>query len=187
MGKNILTQIKSFTFVEILVVLGIVSLALPALFAIIFSIFQQEARIYALKDIMQQGDYAMQNMKFTIQQKASQIVDENYQNDICPLLTSPTPLPAPQINMVDETQTGFTYFIDEADKIASESYQLNPSSIIGVRSYLTNSRVKVSNPGFYCYKTNSFSPPVVVVSFDVSNSALNITLPYRTSFKLRSY
>jgi len=170
---------KAFTFVEILVVLGIVSLTLPSLFAIIFTIFQQEARIYALKDVKQQGDYVLENIKFTIQQKALKIVDEDYENDVCPLLTSPTPTPAPQIHIIDNDQNTFVYFVD-AYKIASESS-------IGTRSYLTNSRVRIENPGFYCYKTNSFSPSVVVVSFDVSNSAADITLPYRTSFKLRSY
>jgi len=170
---------KAFTFIEILVVLGIISLALPALFAIIITIFQQETRIYALKDVKQQGDYALENIKFTIQQQGARIVNSAYQDEVCPLLTSPTPTPASHIYVMDHEQNTFTYYIN--------SYKIASESSIGTFSFLTNSRVVISNFGYSCYKTNTFSPPIVVASFDVTSTTSNITLPYRTTFQLRSY
>lgn len=170
---------KGFTFIEILVVLGVISLALPALFAIIFSIFQQETRIYALKDVKQQGDYAIEHMKSTIQQRGFQITDSGYANDVCPVLTSPTPAPVSRIYLTDNDQNTFSYYLS-SDKIASESS-------VEALSYLTNSRVKISDIGFSCYKTNFFSPPILTASFNVTNVASDISLLFRTTFKLRSY
>lgn len=171
---------KGFTFIEILVVLAIISFTLPSIFAIIFTILQQETRIYALKDIKQQGDYALQNMKFNIQQKGMRVVDVTYTNDVCPILTSPTPTFAPRINIIDTELNTFSYFVDLDNKIASQSS-------VGGTSYLTNNRVKVQSFGFSCYRTGSFSPPVIISSFDIVDSSSIFTLPYHSTFKLRSY
>ncbi|PIY72255.1 hypothetical protein COY87_01940 [Candidatus Roizmanbacteria bacterium CG_4_10_14_0_8_um_filter_33_9] len=175
---------KGFTFIEILVVLAVISFTLPSLFAIIFTILQQETRIYALKDIKQQGDYALENMKFNIQQKGIRVVDVTYTNDVCPILTNPIttpiPTPAPRINVIDTELNTFSYYVDLEHKIASQSS-------VGAISYLTNTRVKIQNEGFTCYRTSSFSPPIIITSFDITDSGSIFTLPYHFTFKLRSY
>ncbi len=170
---------RAFTFIEILVVLTVISFILPALFAIIFSVLRQEIHLYAVKNLKTQGDYALQSMKNSIVQNGTDIIDENGQQNVCPVSTSPTPTPFPVLRIMGKSLEDFSYSTLN-DKIASES---------GTNTvYLTNDQVRISNLLFTCYRTNSFSPSIVTVSYIVSDSAYNtLQLPFYTSFQLKSY
>lgn len=183
---------KSFTLIEMVVVVGVLGFALPVLFSIIFLIIQQQARIYSLQELKRQGDSAFYNIQTTVKQYAATITDPTVYPttlyptivDVCPIYPTPSLTPAPFLYMFDKAGVAFSYtFLN--DKIASNS----PGNAIS-DLYLTNDRVIVSDLLFSCYHTNQYSPAIISASFKVTegNIATNAaSMQYSTKFQLHTY
>ena len=185
-------RLKSFTLIEMVVVVGVLGFALPVLFSIIFLIIQQQSRIYSLQELKRQGDGAFYTIQTTVKQYTSTITDPTaypttlYPTivDVCPVYPTPSLTPAPFLFMYDKAGVAFSYtFLN--DKIASNSPGNSISNL-----YLTNDKVVVSNLLFSCYHTNQYSPAIVTASFKVSegNVATNpASMQYSTKFQLHTY
>jgi type II secretory pathway pseudopilin PulG len=190
---------KSFTLIEMIVVIATIGLVLPAVFAIVFTILQQQIKIQRLSIVKREGDYALSVMENTIRNYAksihSGIPDET--NEIC--------------KSVNSTPQSFDYFRDKYNNyfrfcrsrngtdcdgdgnfIASNSSILinNPSYFIALNSEKT----KITNFSIQCYRTNLYSPPVVNVSFTIEYNTTSTrpeervtSLNYKTKIKLKSY
>ncbi len=77
--SQINTQKKyGFTFIEMVVVIGVIGFALPALFAIIFSIARAQTKVQHLTEVKKQADSAIDTIKTTIRED----VDGIFENDI---------------------------------------------------------------------------------------------------------
>lgn len=170
---------KSFTLIELAVAVGIVALVLPSIFNIFFIMIRQQIVLIAYQDMKKQGDSIARNIKYILQNRASQITDGTYSTEVCPLITTPTPTPFSQLYVKDRDGNSITFY-QSSDKVASDSGKL----------YLLNtSSASVSGLLFSCYKVNDFSPAYVSVRYTMSKSALfkAISLPYSFSVKLRGY
>ena len=179
---------KSFTLVELIVAVGVVALVLPAIFNIFFVIIRQQIVLTAYQDMKRQGDSIAKNIKYILQNRASQITDDTYLLEVCPLITTPTPTYFPRIYIKDRDGNSLSIYQDSlnSDKIASlaalpnKKYFLNTTSV----------QISQTSPlAFSCYRVNDFTPASVSVRYTVEKSALfkSISLPYSFSVRLRNY
>ncbi len=66
-----------FTFIEMVVVIGVIGFALPALFAIIFSIARAQTKVQHLTEVKKQADSAIDTIKTTIREDVDGIFVED--------------------------------------------------------------------------------------------------------------
>lgn len=178
------TKKNSFTFIELLVVIGIFSLILPITFTLYFLIFYQQAKILALQEVKKQGDFALNSIRFTIQQYAEKIYqDQNCTQEVCNDSNSSSNL-GQSICLKDRQQAIFRFYLDNS-KIASLSSRLSQPF------YLTNSNVVITDLNFSCQRKSIFSSPIVSISFKVTKPSSftqeSASLNYQTKIKLRTY
>lgn len=178
---------QSFSLIEMVIVVGVLGLALPVLFAIVFVIIQQQVRIYALQEIKKQGDQALFSMKTTIRQYGAVVAVPTLIPtiaDLCPIYPTPSIADMTALYLYDRDLIGFQYELKN-NKVASNSADNNI-----IDRYLTDDKVVISNLKFNCYRTNQFSPPIVSLRFRVTKSGGYAGAPYLdygTRFQLKSY
>lgn len=185
--KNDQQNKRGFTFVELIIVVGVIAVALPALFSILFIVIRQQVKIYYLSEVKRQGDYALNIIENTIRNSGQKIVDGNG-NDLCTTANSTGSIST----FRDRYNNTFSFSVPlGTTKISSSS-----SILAGGSVDLTSNKVRVTNFSIICSRTEEFSTPLVSVSFDVSQaSAAGITpnpnesasLEYRTKIKLKTY
>lgn len=171
---------RGFTLIEFLVVLSIIVFLVPSLFGLMFALLRQQSRIIALQEVKRQGDLVYNHMKVSIKNSAASAYSDFGTTQIC--VTSPT--------SVDNL--GSMYFLDAASLNTYFGYKLNGTWLeyertsAGVTA-LTNSSVTVSNLEMGCTKNSEFAPPLVNVSFTVTQPSNNISLNYKTLIKLNPH
>jgi prepilin-type N-terminal cleavage/methylation domain-containing protein len=181
---------KGFTFIEMLVVMVIISLALPALFSIVFGVLQQQTKILRLAEIKRQGDYALSSMTSTIRNYAISTHSGvpptigGGSNEVCSgVVLTPTPVAAFRDKYT--TSSYFQYGLS-GTKIASTS------SVAGTSGDLTSANVVITNFSISCTRPNAASLPIIGVGFTISYNAPQVRaeevaeLYYQTSVKLRN-
>ncbi len=182
-------QKKGFTLIEMLVVVGVVALILPAVFSIIFTILRQQAKIYALQEVKRQGDFVLNNMRTVLKNSAVTVHSGTPPTDsnlVCATASGPS---SGQIYFKDRFNNYFSYAVDSAQLIASSS------SIPSTSTGLTNDKVKVEEGTFSikCERGAAFSPPIIsisyVVEYDSASSRPEDTasFTYQTKIQLKSY
>lgn len=177
----------SFTLIEMLIVIGVISLTLPAFFSIFFSLLRQQAKIYALSQVKREGDFALNTItniirNYGVSIHSSTPPDENNKIN-CP--QSGTQI----INdyFLDKYGNYFRFYL-ESDHIASTSPIITPTTIP-----LTTNRVQVTNFNLACAQTSPFSPPIIKVNFTVTYNTGSTrpedtaSLNYQTQIKMKSY
>lgn len=183
---------KGFTLIEMIVVIGIIALVLPVIFAIAFGILRQQAKVYALKQVKREGDLLLNIIENTLRTYAfsahSGQPDET--NEVCRTQTSED-----AAYFKDKLGNWFRFYQkpDEGvTKISSQSSILNNGDT--GETFLTTSKVDLNNSfSMTCSRTSAFSPPIVSVSFNISyNTASDrledqATFNFQTKIKLRSY
>lgn len=161
---------RAFTFIEMIVVVGVIALVLPIIFGILFAIMQQQIKIYKLTEAKRQGDYALNVMETTIRNNAisthsaspaiSGVVADGG-NEVCKDTTS--------------SATNFSYFMDKTDNSKWFGYVpdttatkiSSDSANVASKGDLTTSKVRVENFALTCMKSSSYSLPIISVSFDI--------------------
>jgi len=180
---------RSFTLIEITVVIATVVLVLPALFTIVFSILQQQVKIQRLSIVKREGDYILSIIQNTIRNYAESIHSDIPTNDnkIC---ESTTLVNASYFK--DKFGNWFRFYLDSNDSISSQSSILNNGSQGLV--LLNSPQTKISNFSIQCYQTALYSPPVVNIGFTIEYKTASLrsdekatSLTYQTKIKLRSY
>ncbi len=181
---------KGFTFIELLIVIGIISISLPLVFGLLFINLKSQSKVYILNEVKRNGDFAVNTIGFLLRQYGQRVTDVSFSTDVCPILPNPELNLSDQVNVIDTFGKGFSLFFDD-DKIASAS----PDSPIGngiSTQYLTNDKVKIQNLDFSCYRPTAFDKPIISVSFSVSQAGETqrheekATLNYATKIKLRN-
>lgn len=179
---------KGFTFIELLIVIGVVGLTIPALFAIFFAILQQQSKVFRLSEVKRQGDYALNIMASTIRNNAY-------------ALYSNSTLVTPQCDSPAETYSSTIYFKDKYNAWFSFGVQnskiSSSSSVLAQPIDLTTAKTSISNFSLSCERKADFSTPVIYISFDIDYNnnigavtpipAEQASLHYQTKIKLRAY
>ena len=193
---------KAFTFIEIVVVIGVISVSLPILFTIIFAITNQTLKVQRLSEVKKQGDYAINVMENTIRGYAVKIYsEEELINEECNISGSTYPLAAPSngsdFYIKDITGKYFNFQLTDS-KIASSS----PVLITEEEEIdLTSDKVLIENFEIQCNRNTTAYPPIISISFDIcyKNPSSNppdciftrteetASLYYQIKIKLRNY
>jgi len=180
---------KSFTLIEMIVVIATIGLALPALFAIIFSILQQQVKIQRLSIVKREGDYVLNVMENTIRNYGESIHSATPPNESNKICQSSSLENASYFK--DKFGNWFRFYLDTTNSISSESSVLNNGSRGSVS--LNSSKTKITNFSIQCYQTALYSPPVINISFTISYNTSSsraeetASFNYQTKVKVRSY
>lgn len=193
---------KGFTFVELLIVISIIGIVLPAFFGIIFVLLRQQVLVYRLSEVKRQGDYALNLMENTIRNSAVSVhKDSTLQEDdppailnnrLCDTTLLDTIYPSsPAVRFKDKYDNWFYYGLS-SEKIASSSGR--GGSAINTAE-LTNGSASITNLSITCRQSTDFSTSVVGIEFDIGYRLANgitpmpeerATLHYQTKIKLRT-
>ena len=183
----------SFTLIEAVVVIGVISIALPALFAIIFVILQQQIKINRLQQVKKEGDFILSTMMTTIKNSAKFIYkEEAFTNEECGNSEALYPVSysdagfGTNFYFKDKNGQSFNYYLDNG-KISSDSSSfINPID-------LTTGKVIVYSFQISCQRTAAFSTPtvtiVLIVKYNTASTRPEETasLTYNTRIKLKNY
>lgn len=183
---------KSFTLIETIVVVAVIGMTLPVLFAIIFTLMRQQVKIYRLSQIKRGGDYVINLMENVIKDKAVTIHTNTPPSDaniICKNVG--TSASGTSLYFLDKNKQWFGY-LATGNSVASTSANL--ASPIN----LTSSKIIVSNFSIYCSRNSIYSPASILLGFDIcydtgSGICTSIrpeevtSMHYQTRIKLRSY
>lgn len=186
---------KSFTLIEMLVVIAVVSLVVPAIFAIIFGIMRGETKVYRLSRVKEEGDFVLNTIANTVRNNALTLHSAtpiSDANTVCRDAGTSASLP---IYFVDQEGQWFN-FSSSANYIASDSANFaDPLN-------LNSSRTVVSNLTMSCDRDAVYSGATVSLSFDVCYYNASDTCPptvasirpeekawlhYQTKIKLRNF
>ncbi|MDH7476135.1 MAG: prepilin-type N-terminal cleavage/methylation domain-containing protein [Microgenomates group bacterium] len=176
-----------FSLIEMIIVIAIIGLILPAIFGIIFSIIQQQKRIYVLQEIKRQGDNALVTMETIIKNNAVFICGDQECGDKKCFSSNERFL---------STQKGKDFYFSDKNNDYFQFYQSSksPSTIASNSARLTNpidltsSNVKIDNFNIECFRSADYSPPIINLNFKISYQYdPSIYMDYKTRIKMKSY
>ena len=175
---------KAFTIIELVIVLGVILITLPAIFGLFFINLRSQKKINTIHEVKKNGDFALDVIQNIIKSRANRIYSD--QSATVPVCQSKTSGTASLSSFKDVDGSTF-YFSLSAGQIASFSGVISPNPYL-----LTNSKVAVSNFTLTCDRTNTFSPPLVSISFKVDQATGSLyedvdTMTFQTKVKLRNY
>ncbi len=176
----------SFTLIETVVVVGVIALVLPSLFAIVFAILQQQTKIIRLQEVKKQGDFVLGTIKTEIKNSAVSIHSDEPSTDLNKICQTMAVEEAAYFK--DRNSNWFRFYTPlGTTKIASES--------AAGSSDLTNDKVLINDFSINCYKTSDYSSAIVDIKYEIcynngtvcssSRPEENVTLTYQTKIKLR--
>lgn len=179
---------KSFTLIEVLVVVGVMSIVLPTLFAIFFIIIRQQIRIFAVAEVKRQGDYVNTIIETAIRNNGFQIFDDDPYSGSANILCGAAGTPYTNI-LIDNTTTPDIKYFNFEDKygnpfnftwtqsalganILSINPRINPNNpsappLPFAAGNLNNSKVSISSITMTCSRSSRYSSPIVTVSYDI--------------------
>lgn len=180
---------KSFTLIETIVVIAVIGLMLPALFSLIFSTLQEQAKINRLSEVKKQGDSATTVIENVIRGNAVKVYsDQLLSQEQCKTAGSFWDQTASNLlYFKDKDGHWFRFYSNSDGRIASES------SILSTTNTITSSKVNIDNFLIGCTRRAASSAPMVKLSFTLTYNPVstrveeNASLPYRTNILLRNY
>lgn len=179
---------KGFSFIELVVVMGVIGISLPVLFAIFFGVASQQVKIQRLSEVKRQGDYVLNIMETVIRNEARNIFDgATFLNEKCTAtIPSYESLNGTNFYFKDKSGNEFRFY-------ASDGIIASESSKLASKWDLTSSNVRISNFNISCTRKSIGTPAIVTVSFDADYNTdstrveeTTATLHYKTSVKLRN-
>ena len=186
---------KGFTLLEILIVMTIVALILPTVFAIVFVIMRQQVRIYRVVETRRQGDYILNFIKDKIIRSKEIGAGVSPYTERCPVNpASPTEFQSStggiDITFVDQNDVRYQIYQDSATdtlyykKITSPGFttKLNdPAHNIAIDSFTIS-----------CYRRSAYAKPIISVAYNISyvdatptTEEGSVDLHYQTKVRLR--
>lgn len=185
---------KSFTLIETIVVISVISLMTPLIFSIIFGLARQQTKIYRLSQVKREGDYILNTVSTLIKNNAYSIhyaeppIDNN---ERCKSIE--TYISENKLIFKDTREDWFKIEWNRANEKIS-SYSSSTDTAIDLNS----SSVLINNFLISCSRKSLYSPPTINISFDAcyktsaGNCTSNISqetaiLHYQTKIKLRNF
>jgi len=187
---------KGYTLIEMMLVIAMIGLLMPAVFSILYVIMQQQVKIYELTETKRQGDYVMQLMKEKIMRDAASL-----RRDDDGIFASVSVIS----NICNSSGSSFTSANNGLDFVFLNDVT-NPFQYVqsgntlryrevgapNVDAALNNSKVTITNFQINCAVKSTYTDPVVSFSYTatynriVPNPQLGTTaLQYQTKVKLR--
>lgn len=183
---------RGFTFIELLIVIAIISMSLPIIFGIFFINLQVQSKVYSLQRVKREGDTALSAMRAVIRQYATSIHSSSSATDLNEVCTSANPTHIGDLYFKDQHGNTFRFYKDAvSEKIASQSARTETGGS-DENFNETSSAVTVTNWLTSCTRTSPFSPPLVAIAFTISHATASIRtednamLYYQTTIKLRN-
>lgn len=173
---------KGFTLLELILVLAIIGIILPAGFTMFVASMRAQMKVLVLQEVKRNGDIAIANIEGLIRDRALSLEQQDG-TPVC--ATAPDDYTSGDIYFVDPEGNRFRFYID-GESIASES------SAIGAVP-LTSSKVSVSGFSLTCKRDFNFSPPLISLSYTVDQAFSTrraeetASLDYLTKIRLRTY
>ena len=169
---------RSFTLIETIVVIAVIGLVLPTIFAIIFTVLQQQNKVYRMTTIKREGDYTLNIISNLIRNNARHIYSSISPDiEVCQQIESTSPSENLFFRDKDNQWFGFAF-----------SYNKISSSSAALTTDLNSSKTIVSNFSISCQKTADYSSPTVSLSFDICfNNESGSCMHYQTKIKLRNF
>ncbi len=175
-------QSKGYTILEMLIVIAIVGVIMPAIFSILFVILQQQQKINEIVQTKRQGDYILSFMKEKIQREATGIRDATGTNPQCNTAGSSYNLP-----MRFARATSQFWYSYSAEGLTHVDTAPNPDLSVQLHS----DKIRVTQFGMECAKATADSRPIVSLSFTLQyvspivDTQLGTTeLTYQTKIRL---
>lgn len=188
---------KGFTLIEMLVVVGVVSFILPAVFAIIFTILRQQAKIYALQEVKRQGDFVLNTIRMNLKNNATTIHTAFPPTDSNQVCNSTGSSGSGTLYFQDRVNNYFSYVVINDSNgiplIASNSSIPASNPYPATTTNLTNDKTKTTSFSISCIRNASFSPPVIGISYQLQYNTTSTrpediaSFTYQTKIQLRSY
>lgn len=174
---------KSFTFLELVVTMGIIAFIVPSIFSISYIIFRQQMILYSFYDIKRQGDNVSQVIKTSLSTNARKIISSDLNNevDICPVITTPTPTFFPQLFVEDKFGNNYSFKLETNPAPTPNRIASTGATIV----YLTNPDITVSNLVFSCYRSDLSGASTVTTKYTVNKNGQS--LDYRLKVRLNTY
>lgn len=180
---------KGFTLIELIISLAVLALTLPVVFSLFLVNLQSRTKILILQQVKRNGDDALAIIENLVHTRAYALYsDANLTTEVCSTTSgSSTPTSSSTVYMKDSNGNRFYFYLTNG-QMASDSAVISPNP-----AYLTNSKVVVSNFSLSCDRSSTFSPPLVTISFQVSQLGSpqtreeKATLYYQTKTKLQNY
>lgn len=161
--KNSIKKInrqEGYSLMEMLVVIVIVGIMLPAIFTIMFIILKQQAKIYQISETKKQGDYAYQFIKEKISREAKS-VHTNAGATVC----------SSSGNSFSSTNgSDFVLFDELGNRIKFTRKATNNSLFLnqgGVQTSLNDGKVKVTDFTIECYRRSDYANTIVSFEFTI--------------------
>lgn len=182
---------KAFTLIEMVVVVAVVGLVIPSIFAIIFGLVREQAKIQKLSTVKGEGDFILNVVANTVRNNAFTIHSASPPTELNAVCLETGSTYAGTIYFQDQ-EAGWFGFIPDGDLVASQS------SALATALNLNSQQTIVSGFSMGCTRVNSYSAPVVSLEFDIcfktaSNNCLSTrvedtaNLHYQTKIKLRNF
>ena len=182
---------KSFTLIEIIIVIAIIGLVIPAVFSIIFVILNQQIKIYRLQQVKKEGDFVISSIENTIKNNTQSIYQEQaLTSEKCGVSEAAYP-----VEYSDPGGVNF-YFKDKINKWFNYSLEggkvSSSSADIGMID-LTTDKVTVSNFDISCARNSIYSPATIslslTIAYQTSSTRVEETavMTYNTKINLKSY
>lgn len=181
-------KILSFTLVEMLVVIAIVSIILPTVFGMVYGIVEAQMRVCQLKVAKREGDYFLTIVENKLRNDAVSIYDSSPEGggeEVC-TQANPTYSSNSALYFSDSQGGSFGFYLSSDNRI-----ELEDSNTVSDR-YLTSNVVSIKNLDFSCEKKSAYSGSFVGVSFEVeykknNNLSKPVLINYRTWVFIRRY
>lgn len=179
---------RGFTLIEFLVVFSIVTLVIPSLFGLTYTLIRQQGRIIALQVVKRQGDLVLNHMKTTIRNNARGVYNGT--------LAAPSALcTTAGSNSSNNTKVYFqkstlasSYFGYSTTVDAGSSRTLLQYESTGAATtQLTSTALSVSAISIGCSRTTDYSNPVLTISYTLTEPVNNVSLTYQTAITLRAH
>ncbi|OGK18446.1 hypothetical protein A3D80_00410 [Candidatus Roizmanbacteria bacterium RIFCSPHIGHO2_02_FULL_40_13b] len=178
-----------FTLIELILAMSVFAVTLPVVFGLFFLNLQTRTKVLILQQVKRNGDDALAIIDGMVHTRGYSIYsDQAMTIEVCSTISgSSTPTSSQTVYFKDPAGTQFYFALDNG-KIASYSASMSPNP-----AYLTNSKVEVSSFSISCERSATFSPPLVSISFVVSQLGSPVrheeraSLNYQTKTKLQNY
>lgn len=193
MRKTTTNRHEAFTFIELLITIGVISISLPIIFGLFFINLQSQTKLNVLTQVKRNGDSALNTMQSIIRNNAISIHSDfpvETTNEVCTTSSSSYIAPSGKLYFKDRDGNAFAFYVDD-NKIASDSAR-EVSGGVNETLYLTESTVKIDNWTVQCNRAATFGSPLITVSFQVADTSTsprqeeNASLNYYTKIKLRN-
>ncbi len=189
MGVKYIYRQKGFTLLEVIIVLSIFTIIVPAMFTMYFASLRAQRKVLVLRDAKRNGDNALTAMENLLKQNAVSIHNDSPPTAANQVCTSSVPSASDTELFFKDKDGSWFSFTQSEGKIASNSAMLGNAT----STNLTNLKSIVSSFDLRCMFVSETSPPLVSISFRVDQFGPTgrpedvTSLSYQTKVKLRSY